>query len=256
MNSELDMLEVRLNELDNVVDYFVIVESKVSHRNTSKPLFFQAAAERFGKFAAKIIYVVLDNLEGDTNWDREHFQRNSLFNLGLHTKGRQAKSGDIVIVSDLDEIVKPEWISALKQCEGYPPQLTMLSHWSLYSFEFDVQEILWEKIKITLFEEGFDQNAAETLRFRLDLPTLPDSAWHCSWCFANMSSFEEKLHSFAHEEVDEPSITKEHIASAVRTGKDIFNRENVVIHKVEVPDVPLYVLNNPDRFGYMMTRST
>ena len=255
MNSELDMLEVRLNELEDVVDYFVIVESRVSHRNTSKPLYYQAAARRFAKFAHKILYVVLDSLEGGTNWDREHYQRNSLFTHGLHIKGREAQPGDVIIVSDLDEIVKPAWVSALKQCQGYAPQLTMQSHWSLYSFEFEVQNVMWQKIKVALFEQNQDHYAAETLRFRLDLPVMPDSAWHCSWCFASLSAFEDKLHSFAHEEVDQPSITREHIASAVREGKDLFNRDDILISKADKPDVPQFVLDNPSRYAYMISRT-
>ena len=36
--NELDLLEIRLNELDNVVDYFVLVESKRSFQNKPKEI--------------------------------------------------------------------------------------------------------------------------------------------------------------------------------------------------------------------------
>ena len=37
--NELDILEIRLNELYSQVDYFVIVEAEASHQYKRKPLF-------------------------------------------------------------------------------------------------------------------------------------------------------------------------------------------------------------------------
>ena len=39
--NELDLLEIRLNELNDVVDKFVIVESTESFSKKKKPLYFQ-----------------------------------------------------------------------------------------------------------------------------------------------------------------------------------------------------------------------
>ena len=254
MNSELDMLEVRLHEMNDVVDYFVIVESKVSHTNNPKPLYYKAAADRFRQFAAKIIYVELESLEGDTAWDREHYQRNCLFTFGLHNKGQEARTGDIVILSDLDEIAKPKWVAALKLCTGYASQLTLEAHWSMYSFDNEVQNVIWQKAKAFVYNED-EAVVAESLRFRTDLQTLSDAAWHCSWCFSNVSTFQEKMQSFAHEEVNDPSITPEHIATCVQEGRDIFSRDDVVISRAIVPDVPQFVTENANRFGYMQSRN-
>jgi beta-1,4-mannosyl-glycoprotein beta-1,4-N-acetylglucosaminyltransferase len=38
--NELDILEIRLNELYDVVDYFVLVESRCSFSNNPKLLFY------------------------------------------------------------------------------------------------------------------------------------------------------------------------------------------------------------------------
>ena len=48
--NELDILEIRLNELNNVVDYFILVESSVTHQGQSKPFIFDENKERFAKF--------------------------------------------------------------------------------------------------------------------------------------------------------------------------------------------------------------
>jgi beta-1,4-mannosyl-glycoprotein beta-1,4-N-acetylglucosaminyltransferase len=56
MSNELDLLEIRLNELDSVVDYFLIVESNASFTGLPKETFFANNRERFAKFEHKIVY--------------------------------------------------------------------------------------------------------------------------------------------------------------------------------------------------------
>lgn len=56
MSTELDLLEIRLNELDSVVDYFLIVESNATFTGLSKEAYFGKNKARFTKFEHKIIY--------------------------------------------------------------------------------------------------------------------------------------------------------------------------------------------------------
>src|SRR3990167_11062120 len=60
--NELDLLEIRLNELDKVVDKFVLVESPFTYSGKSKPLFFQSNKKRFSKFLHKINYVLIEDI--------------------------------------------------------------------------------------------------------------------------------------------------------------------------------------------------
>ena len=52
------VLDVRLNTLNDFVDYFVIVESKFTHRGEKRNLKFNH--EKFKKFKDKIIYLIYD----------------------------------------------------------------------------------------------------------------------------------------------------------------------------------------------------
>jgi hypothetical protein len=56
---ELDVLEVRLFELEQVVDVFVIAESTVSFKKWRKPLLLGSvlSTSRFERFREKILYV-------------------------------------------------------------------------------------------------------------------------------------------------------------------------------------------------------
>ena len=109
--NELDLLEIRLNELDGVVDRFVIAEAELTHNGDPKPLYFHDNRERFAKFSDKIIHVIvtaadfsqaeMGNTFQERAWMRENIQRNAV-SKGIKSAG--AKADDIVIVSDLDEI--------------------------------------------------------------------------------------------------------------------------------------------------------
>ena len=56
MSSELDLLEIRMNELDSVVDYFLIVESNATFTGLPKETYFAFNHDRFSKFQHKIVY--------------------------------------------------------------------------------------------------------------------------------------------------------------------------------------------------------
>ena len=98
------LLDLRLNILDEHVDYFVIVEGNRTWQNNKKKLKFDI--EKFSKFKNKIIYVPVEDMpDGDNPYIRENFQRNCI-KRGLIN----ASEEDLIIISDLDEIPNPESI--------------------------------------------------------------------------------------------------------------------------------------------------
>ena len=56
MSSEVDLLEIRMNELDSVVDKFFIIESNATFTGLSKETYFAKNRQRFSKFEEKIVY--------------------------------------------------------------------------------------------------------------------------------------------------------------------------------------------------------
>ena len=112
------VLETRLNYLNPYVDFFVIVESRFTHKGDKRNLKFNI--KNFKKFENKIIYliydkipngieIVLDNDNNDTKYKkytmnalyRENAQRNYI-NEGLVN----ANNDDLILISDVDEIPK------------------------------------------------------------------------------------------------------------------------------------------------------
>ena len=62
-------VQIRLNEVYDVVDHIVIVESAVTHQERAKPLHYKENASRYARFADKIIPIALKGLlKTKPNW--------------------------------------------------------------------------------------------------------------------------------------------------------------------------------------------
>lgn len=114
--NELDILDIRLNTLDPLVDRFVLVESTRTFTGQPKPLIYEANKGRFSRFQDKIFHIIVDDMpeHAESAYVREGLQRSAI-GRGL----TDAKPDDLVIVSDVDEIPKPELMKeALKAARG------------------------------------------------------------------------------------------------------------------------------------------
>lgn len=114
--NEIDLLMIRLQLLDEYVDYFVIVEMNKTQRGVKKEFNFEKHKDEFKDYKEKIIYIKVDNpptysgIYGD--WKLENFQRNCIMR-GLDECGPE----DIVIISDLDEIPNPYILANLENID-------------------------------------------------------------------------------------------------------------------------------------------
>ena len=59
-NNEVDLLKLRLNILDDVVDKFVIIEGKKTFSGNDKESIFLKNKEKFSRWEDKIIYRHID----------------------------------------------------------------------------------------------------------------------------------------------------------------------------------------------------
>jgi hypothetical protein len=112
---ELDILECRLRELDSTPVYrHVIVEAPLTHRGPAKPLVFPEHKERFAPWLDRIIYVVADNLAEDTSWPARIAAQRDYVREGLHDADRN----DVIILSDIDEILSPQGVEVAMRGEA------------------------------------------------------------------------------------------------------------------------------------------
>ena len=109
--NEKEILELRLMELYDFVDYFVIAEANKTHAGNPKEFVFEQNKELYKPYLDKIIYVKVTDLPGYSTKDRTsqfaplYFQWNTLMR-GLG----KAEVGDKILFSDCDEIPNVETV--------------------------------------------------------------------------------------------------------------------------------------------------
>jgi len=247
------LLNLRLNILDEFVDYFVIVEGNKTWQNNSKKLQFNI--EKFKNFKHKIIYIPVEDMPGGKNpWIRESFQRNCILR-GL----KQAKNEDLIIISDLDEIPNPKLIlnfdlsmryAVFKQKHFYY-KMNLQSQKNPFWFGSRVCIKKYLKSPQWLRELKFKKKPFWRLdKFRLN-NILETGGWH----FCNLKNAEELLYKYRNlcetndsfifnESIDQKYLDLESIKNKINSGEDIIGR-NDMFKKIKIDkSFPKYILKN------------
>lgn len=110
---ELDVLEIRLNELYEVVDKFVIIESSTTHTGISKPFYLRQNLKRFDRFKHKIYLVSDSHFDPKLSPTRRQNKQRELISTALEALNPQKQ--DLIILSDCDEIPRKSVIKQLIQ---------------------------------------------------------------------------------------------------------------------------------------------
>jgi Glycosyltransferase family 17 len=206
--NELDVLEIRLEELWNTVDHFVLVESNVTFTGNSKPYVFELNQERFSKYLDKIRYIKVDDMpETNDPWVREKFQRIAA-ERGLTDVTEQ----DLIITSDCDEIPRAELIDMIKQDENnydryllYVPQFNFrLNYMKIFEITKHCQIIITRFKKFT--------NTQQEREYTFFWNAKPDNSVmvdHGGWHFTFIGNEENsinKFKSYSHTELNSKEI--------------------------------------------------
>lgn len=125
---DLDLMELKLNELEHVVDLFVIIESSLDHHLKPKPLVWERNMDkaRFSRFKDKILHIKVSfenrNVAGIWESEREQEQlgyAEMMKALQTTLKVSTADKGKVLICwGDADEIVDPYNAALMKRCEA------------------------------------------------------------------------------------------------------------------------------------------
>ena len=254
-NNELDLLEIRLAELNSTVDYFVLAESSVTFTNNEKPCFFAENASRFQRFSNKIIYVPVNDMPRHTNnpWVREQFQRNALFRGLGH-----AMAEDYIIISDVDEIPKSTVISQLAQggSDVYGLRLWLFSL-RLNYLNLSGPEVhrVWPVIiRRRLFETAEATRAMRTIiDFGKQYMAVDDGGWHFS-SIGDSETVRSKIKNTSHQEFNRPDILEAvKVDGIIEDGRDLFSRDGYVWGTVPAKEwMPNFVLENMERFSHLV----
>ncbi|GBE02444.1 spore protein YkvP [bacterium BMS3Abin08] len=241
---ELDLLEIRLHELSDVVDFFVLVESTETFSGKKKELCYQKNKGRFKAFRDRIIHVIVDDMPVTENrWQREIYQRNAIMR-GLE----DCDQGDTILISDVDEIPSPEGV--VRNMSGGAKVFKQ----RLYYYYLNCQaEVSWNGTVMIGYKHISTPQDIRDLREAL--PEIDCGGWHFSY-LGGVKKIIEKIESFSHAEVDNSyykDITR--LQEKIERGKDPFDRgytyRFVGFDKV----YPCYLLKNLAKFRHLIKES-
>jgi len=243
--NELDLLNYRLNLLDDYVDYFVLVEAAHTHTGKEKKLFYNVNKELFKKFKDKIIHVIVDDfpyrypdidIEKNQQWENEHFQRNCI-KRGIDKLS--LNDNDIITICDLDEIPNPEILNKIKENKK---QITISSFkMDMYYYNLNCKTNIsdWISPKIISYKEFIKLDITiHDFRYKKTDNIIANGGWHLSY-FGDLNFIKNKIQNLCEQEYNNDEILK-NIEEKIKTNKDLFDRKNHEIHRQNM----IYIYKN------------
>lgn len=236
--NELDILEMRLEELYPAVDQFVIVEGTHTFQGmpTEPASNFFLNSPRFKKYKPKLAGSRARNSEGDP-WQREYFQRNAIKDA---LEKFQPNDNDVILLSDADEIPRRSAVEAL---DPQPVQSIALQAY-YYGLNTKADHVH------TMRAARWDYAKTMTMQQLRTLDPPPNIVYDGGWHFSYLGDAEHianKFKAFAHSELNRPDTTNPAILQARMEAHGDLWGDGHTYEVVEIDDSwPEAVKNNPD----------
>jgi beta-1,4-mannosyl-glycoprotein beta-1,4-N-acetylglucosaminyltransferase len=263
--NELDLLELRMNILGDIVDYFVINESTITFTGKKKPLYFAENKERFKKWQDKIIHHVLDdnNETLEKYWEGVPYHRSmmedDIYKLPLHYQRAcfhkdsaiyalldHAQDDDIILTSDADEIANPEAIKAID--EWFDPINHYVLKGPVYYYYLNLLcEKEWMGTRVSTMKMLKSMSVDKLRQSHQDAWKVEDGSWHWSF-FGDADTVRAKMDAYEHQENNLPQF-RDSMEERIAKGIDPFGRDYLYTPQVVPIDdtFPEYIIQNQDK---------
>ena len=243
---------MRFEILSNVVDKFIICESRYDHKGNKKDINFKLLNK---KFSQKVIHLVKeDPFPLNTNgWQKQAIQREFIFH-GI----KDANPDDFIMFSDPDEIPNPKLLPNILLRKKYG--IFLQKH---YVYKINLSnpfEEPWEGTRICkkkdlisidyLRQKVLSKNIKKFWKIdkERNIQLIYDGGWH----FNNLFDAEEisiKLKTFAHHEFSLPKFTNiKSIQKKIDNKMDLFERGHVYKKVLLDSSFPEYLIKNQNKF--------
>ena len=281
MYSDEDMLlKLRLNELNNFVNKFVISEAKYTHDGKKKELNFDV--NNFKDFEKKIEYIVvedqppnilIENSDDDKKLKAEKKVINSIrrdiFQREQLAKGlKEARGNDIIIISDLDEIPN---LNKINFNEIDNEILVFKQKMFYYKFNLNYENFIWFGTKATKRKNFLSPQWMRNIKnkkypfWRIDtffsknkytnIKFVEDGGWHFT-CIKNPEDVQKKLLSFAHhQDFEDSNISLDDLKKRMSEKKVLYNhrldqknknkwKSSISLKKINIKSLPSQIQKN------------
>ena len=282
---EKTLLDIRLNILNEHVDYFVIVESRYFHNGVKRQLKFNI--DNYTKFKDKIIYITHDeqsdklktlgprDSENEKSYKlifnahiRENDQRNKIIE-GLTS----ANPKDLILISDVDEIPNLENLN-LKDIKNQ----ILIFEQNIFYYKLNryLPNFKWFGTKACIKKNLICPQWLRNIKsnkysfYRIDTifsdtkyinkKYIKNGGWHFS-NLKNASDIELKLKSYLHHhDYESEELGKDKIDDLIKNNQTIYDMfgdksskkygddKRKKLEKYEINKLPSYIQNNLNKY--------
>ena len=271
--NELDVLEIRLNTLYDVVDYFVIIESSVTHSGDDKPFYFEANKERYSKFLDKIIHFkvsdspnqfnnlqptddeALKQIHNYINTQTNRFNINTQPDYGRDFFQKECvrrplincSDDDVIIISDLDEIPNPE---ILVNIDNLDLNNIYRLNQNMYCYYLNIlKEYNWFGSRILTYGKLKNLSVNEVRGDNSLSVELKNGGWHFSF-MGGKEMVRKKITSYSARDLASEKVLNS-IENNITNNIDPFFRSQLTEVKID-DSYPKYLIENIEKYRHMV----
>lgn len=245
--NELELLEIRLEELKGVVAWFVLIEAAETYSGKPKPWLFEENRQRFQQY--NIVHLKIDRFPPAllTSWQREEYTRNAL-QQGLQALNLAAS--DMVLLSDVDEIPRADVVASCAQAMFTQGVSCFVFHQTLsYYYVNCLTEETWLGTRMIRYQ---DLTSMQALRSH-DGAHVLKGGWHFSY-LGGAERIQDKIGASVHTELDRPEFREAaHLERCMNEGSDLFGREMRFQRVPLDASFPAYLLAQQARFQHLVS---
>jgi len=271
--NELPLLEIRLNILDQYVDYFVVSECNKTFSGLDKPFYYNENKERFKKFHHKIIHKMFTDCPDQSSnipallkqeLSKDDIQYNKIIlaidknrHLGLNEhqwlrdfcQREFVKRGlvdcddeDIVMLSDLDEIPNPEILKELFENVPNNTFLHLMMKMSQYYINVRKDE-RWFGTKVLRYGLLKNLESNYMRNHKNEGVQIENGGNHLTF-LGGIDKIKTKISSYGHIEYANDYIFQ-NLEQKINSFQDIFNRPGERYFKADLDEsFPKYIREN------------
>lgn len=238
---EFDVLELRMREMWDSVDAFMVTESVCDHRGNHRELVLFHNIDRF-EWAKEKLYINVSekNETALTTWDHEKYQRYRSVKDAIDKF--DLNEDDFLLISDVDEIFNANAVSEMAEAGG-----RYMVHMPMFYYYLNLFVEDWFHPRATSIKYLTDPNGMRT-GGEQDFDYIYNGGWHFGY-LGTPEQIQYKLKTFAHDEFDSEEYTSTDIISQrISNRSDLFGRSDQQFSIVELEKMPRYVQKNTEKY--------
>jgi len=243
--NEFDILEIKLSTEYDYVDQFTIVECDHTYSGKYKGFNLPTQIERYAQWWDKVKYIQLGKPPA-VYWEAEHWIRNH-----FQTTWEGMTANDVVVITDCDEIIRPETYTFIRETNYDFYRLGM----PFFEFKFNYLNIKghtpWPSVKAF---RGYFIDGHDGMR---GVESVPGGKHvyldHCGWHFSYLGDeawIKEKIDSYSHYEWNHhPLVENLNLEELIKQGKDVVSRPEFTFVPIKIDNYfPKNILDNISKY--------